>query len=889
MAAEFAENAEAAETVPETFPARCAIARCISIRSVGKKRALMGSSRPPICSRPIAVCLAITLSASAWAEQPAFRGSAKATLREVPNTEDSLTPPQKHPPKSPTQFNPDPGATGGTPAVAHPKAKPPAEPPNSVLKKPDETKPALPKPEAPKPAASALDLGEVGTPQVNPTNPANPAAPGLVSDSLAPRDALFGDEFFYPRFDNKNDGLTYPRRGVRSQIPQSNIFHYREYPMGQEKLGLLPNSAPMESRWAIPYPKWVRYLDPSHEVPYPDGRDNIRWWHPYTQSKLKGDTPIIGQDIFLNITLKDFALFEYRRLPIPSGVSAATPNSSEFFGRGEQRFISNDQSISFEIFKGETAFKPVEWLFRAQVVKNDNWIWVQEQNLLDPDPRGIRQVSGGSPKISRIGANGPSGQDVNSELDGAKIPGTVLRQGGKVISPGDLFNYIYPQLKPAGAPNKFVRVDPLTNDPVHGSVRAQNRPENPDHEKDFQGTRNTYRHKDFVALQEFFFEYHLGDKSDNYDFLSSRVGIQPFVSDFRGFIFNDTNLGARLFGNADNNRIQYNVLFFDMLEKDTYSGLNTFDMRDQQVFIANVFRQDLFFKGYTGQLSFHANFDNGQTHFDKNDFLVRPAPLGDFVKEHDIRSYYLGWTGDGHIGRFNINHAFYWALGEDEANGLAGRRVAINAQMAALELSYDRDWIRYKLSGFWASGDGNPTDDRGEGFDSIVDAPFFVGGPFSWYVHEGINLAGTAVNLKNPDSLLMALRSSKNEGQSNFVNPGVKILGFGIDADITPRLRGFINANYIWFDKTEPIQTALLTNKVSDQLGFDLSFGIKYRPLLTDNIIVGTGVGLFFPGDGYKDIYRRNTDLVDNSGPKNREGKADDVLWNVLLTLTVTF
>lgn len=861
---------------------------------LGKTPSLMGSLRPPICSHPIAFCLAITLGSSAWAANPTFRQREQPTVRVdvgVSIADDHLTPPQKSPPKSPKQFNPDPGATGGTPAVPHPPAKPVKEAPTTPLNKPaDTTKPDLPKPAFKPTAPNALDLGEVGTPQVNPTTPPPLPPDAGGPDSLAPRESLFGDDFFYPRFDNLNDGLRSPRRGVRSQIPRDNIFHYREYPMGQEKLGLLPNSAPMESRWAIPYPKWVRYMDLSHEVPYPDGRENIRFWHPYTQSKLKGDTPIIGQDIFLNVTMKDFALFEYRRLPVGSGVSAATPNSSEFFGRGEQRFISNDQSLSFEIFKGETAFKPVEWLFRAQVVKNDNWIWVQEQNLLDPDPRGIRQVSGGSPKISKIGANGPSGQDVNSELDGAKIPGTVLRQAGKVISPGDLFNYIYPQLKPAGAPNKFKRVDPITNEPVDGGARAAlHRQSNPDHEKDFAGTRNTYRHKDFVSLQEFFFEYHLGDKSDNYDFLSSRVGIQPFVSDFRGFIFNDTNLGARLFGNADNNRIQYNVLFFDMLEKDTYSGLNTFDMRDQQVFIANVFRQDFLFKGYTTQFSFHANFDNGQTHFDKNDFLVRPAPLGNFTKEHDVRSYYLGWTGDGHIGRFNINHAFYWALGEDEENGIAGRRVAVNAQMAAVELSYDRDWIRYKLSGFWASGDGNPTDDKGEGFDSIVDAPFFVGGPFSWYVHEGINLAGTSVNLKNPDSLLPSLRSSKNEGQSNFVNPGVKIIGFGIDADITPKLRGFMNANYIWFDKTEPIQTALLTNKVSDQLGFDLSFGVKYRPLLTDNIIVGTGVGLFFPGDGYKDIYRRNTDLVDNSGPKNREGKADDVLWNVLLTLTVTF
>src|SRR4051794_35456439 len=107
----------------------------------------MGSSRPPICSRPMAVCLAITLGTGAWAAQPAFRGAAKATLREVPDPEQSLTPPQQHPPKAPSQFNPDPGATGGTPAVAHPKAKPPAEPSAAASKRPEGVKPELPKAE----------------------------------------------------------------------------------------------------------------------------------------------------------------------------------------------------------------------------------------------------------------------------------------------------------------------------------------------------------------------------------------------------------------------------------------------------------------------------------------------------------------------------------------------------------------------------------------------------------------------------------------------------------------------------------------------------------------------------------------------------------------------
>jgi len=338
-----------------------------------------------------------------------------------------------------------------------------------------------------------------------------------------------------------------------------------------------------------------------------------------------------------------------------------------------------------------------------------------------------------------------------------------------------------------------------------------------------------------------------------------------------------------------------------MREKDTYSELNTFDSRKQQVLIANIFKQDFIWKGYTAEFSFHMNLDGGGTHYDKNGFLTRPLILGTVddnesfrgidgtLRDHDVHSYYLGWTGDGHIGRLNITHALYYVFGEDELNGLAGRKVDISAGMAALELSYDRDWIRYKLSGFYATGDSDPTDRTATGFDTIVDHPFFIGGPFSWYVHQGFNLAGTGVNFKQRDSLVPNLRTSKTEGQSNFVNPGVAILGFGIDADVTPKLRAFFNANYIWLNETKPIEAALQTNKIRTELGLDLSLGIKYRPLLTENIVFSAGMGVFLPGAAYRDIYRRNTEFVPGYGPQEEAGKVDRYLYNGFVALTLIY
>jgi hypothetical protein len=131
--------------------------------------------------------------------------------------------------------------------------------------------------------------------------------------------------------------------------------------------------------------------------------------------------------------------------------------------------------------------------------------------------------------------------------------------------------------------------------------------------------------------------------------------------------------------------------------------------------------------------------------------------------------------------------------------------VNINAQMAALEVSYDRDWVRYKASVFYASGDDDAEDDQATGFDTILDNPNFTGGPFSYWVRQGFNLAGTAVNLKQRNSLVPNLRTSKTQGQANFVNPGVFIYSLGMEIETTPKLKTFLNANYIRLAETDTI------------------------------------------------------------------------------------
>jgi hypothetical protein len=368
----------------------------------------------------------------------------------------------------------------------------------------------------------------------------------------------------------------------------------------------------------------------------------------------------------------------------------------------------------------------------------------------------------------------------------------------------------------------------------------------------------TIRRETDVALQEAFFEYHLLDLSDRYDFLSAEAGILPFRSDFRGFIFDDTNLGVRLFGNADNNKWQYNLAYFDMLDKNTNSLLNEFESRDQNIFIANVYRQDWPVLGYTTSFSFHYNDDHRQEHFDDNGFLVAPAPVG-LAQPGDIDAFYLGWAGEGHVAGFNVTHAFYQALGEDSNNPFAGRSVDINAQLLALELSYDIDWWRPRLFGFFTSGDDDPRDGQGRGFDAILDAPNFAGGQLSFFNREAIRLLG--VNLTNVLSPIPDLQSSKFQGHSNFVNPGLLQFGGAITAELTPKWRAEVGGSYLRFQHTEPLETYLQLSDIDNDIGVELFLGTQYRPLLNNNIIMLFGATALIPGEGIERIYQSDETL----------------------------
>lgn len=508
---------------------------------------------------------------------------------------------------------------------------------------------------------------------------------------------------------------------------------------------------PMPDRWNLSFPDWDRYGERG-DYPYVSGH----WWDPYNQNRLKGDYPAIGQQTFFVFTGVVDSLLEGRNVPTAAGPSSERPLSEPFFGRGDQYLPVGVVRTSFDIFHGDTAFRPVDWRVRVQPAFSLNLLSTQETAVVNRDVR--------------------------------------------------------------------------------------------------EGTSRLDSH---VGLQEAFVEKKLFDLSENYDFLSVRAGIQELSTDFRGFIAVVEQPGVRLFGTLRSSRIEYNAAVFDFLEKDTNSGFNTLQRRGQQMAVANVYVQDFLTPGYTSEFSVHYNRDAGGLHFDTNGFVVRPSPIG-VVKPHEIQAYYLGWAGNGHIGRLNISHAFYQALGTDDFNPIAARPVDINAQMAAVEASVDRDWLRLKGAVFWASGDDNISDGTARGFDSILDIPVFAGGPFSVWNRQGVALSQTGAGLVSPFSLLPSLRTNKDEGQANFVNPGILILSAGSSAAVTPKLRAFLNASFLRFQHTEPLEALLFQSPIGQNVGFDFGGGGEYRPPLSENIVVSGGAAAMRLGDGLRDIYGRD-------------------------------
>ena len=374
------------------------------------------------------------------------------------------------------------------------------------------------------------------------------------------------------------------------------------------------------------------------------------------------------------------------------------------------------------------------------------------------------------------------------------------------------------------------------------------------------GTTRTDSH---FGVQDLYVDKHLRNVSDRYDFDSVRFGVQPFTADFRGFLFIDNPFGVRLFGTRDNNIYQYNLAWFRRIEKDTNSGLNDLseDLRDDDVFVANLYRQDYPVLGFNSQvvLLHNRNDEDDKLYYDNNGFLVRPSSLG-FEKPRSYEVTYLGYNGDGHIGRNNLSLSTYFAVGTEENGIFTDEESDIGAFFAAFEYSRDYDWIRARFSVVYGSGDDDPYDDVSTGFDAVFENPLIAGADTSYWIRQPVgNIGGGGVTLSGRNGVLNSMRSSKEQGQSNFTNPGIQLIGFGMDFDVLPEFRVSFNLNHLRFDTTEVLEASRNQGDIDEEIGWDVSVATIYRPFMTQNVILRVSAAALVPGEGYEQMFGDET------------------------------
>ena len=177
-----------------------------------------------------------------------------------------------------------------------------------------------------------------------------------------------------PRLPRRRPRQTAARRVGNPRLPpQTSIRSYRTYsrtrsvsPAGQafyrrtnkKRLTSFPwrTAGASASCRGTATARAIRRLD---DYPYQEGK----LWDPYNQNILKGDYPIMGQNTFLNITGESLTVLNAREVPTQTSPfeSTSRPHEFEFFGRPGQFFYNQNFSLSFDLFHGDAAFKPVDW------------------------------------------------------------------------------------------------------------------------------------------------------------------------------------------------------------------------------------------------------------------------------------------------------------------------------------------------------------------------------------------------------------------------------------------------------------------------------------------------------------------------------------------------
>ena len=101
-------------------------------------------------------------------------------------------------------------------------------------------------------------------------------------------------------------------------------------------------------------------------------------------------------------------------------------------------------------------------------------------------------------------------------------------------------------------------------------------------------------------------------------------------------------------------------------------------------------------------------------------------------------------------------------------------------------------------------------------------------------------------------SLLPNLRS-KFRDRANFVNPGLMLLGGGIDLRMSPSLKVTTNVSYLRFADAAVLRALAGPGRGFEDgtIGIDASIGAKFRPFVSENVFVVAGFATLIPRGGF--------------------------------------
>ena len=105
------------------------------------------------------------------------------------------------------------------------------------------------------------------------------------------------------------------------------------------------------------------------------------------------------------------------------------------------------------------------------------------------------------------------------------------------------------------------------------------------------------------------------------------------------------------------------------------------------------------------------------------------------------------------------------------------------------------------------------------------------------------------------------------------MNPGLRLIGVGADADLTPQIRVLGNISKLDFINTSSLSVLRNQPITSKDLGVDISAGIQIRPFMTQNIVFNASAAALLPGRGLKQLY-----------DENKRGPQYSLLANLVLT-----